>query len=200
MPVEPDLRAEGGFTLIELSIVLLLFSVVIAAVLGALSNAQTTVARAEARNTATDEAHRAMEQIDRQVRSGNLLYDPALENNPGAGITPGFALRVYTQSNSLQRCRQWRVTAGKLEARAWTTSWAVDGNVSPWHTVAEGIVNTSTQPVFVLPPGYAGRLIDIRIITNKSGSASGPIEFKSSVTGRNTEYGYPSTVCATTPP
>ncbi len=176
-----------------------LMSMVLAAVLSLLTTGDETLAKIGARAISNDQARLGIEQIDRQVRSGNLLYDPATENNAALGISPGLGLRIYTQSNSVQRCRQWRISNEQLQTRAWSTTWAVDGNVTGWRTVAEGIKNTSSQPAFSFAPGSAGRTLTVDLFVNTTHSKAGDVEIRTSVTGRNTQYGYPTSVCSTTP-
>ena len=89
-----------------------------------------------------DQARLGVQQLDRQIRSGNLIYNPAAENDSANGIQPGLSLRVYTQSNSVQRCVQWRIYNKLLQTRSWTTTWQVDDIVTAWRTVADHIVNT----------------------------------------------------------
>jgi hypothetical protein len=142
--------------------------------------------RVNNRSQTNDQVRLAVEQIDRQVRSGNLLYPPSQEgNNAGAGIPAGFSMRVYTQANGDEKCVQWRVTGGALQSRSWQP--IPNGTVSAWRTVADHIVNTTANPPFVLDPGasFAGRLINVDIIANQRSNAGANVEGKSSITGRN---------------
>jgi hypothetical protein len=182
-----------------LIIVIGLMSVALAAILSLLTTGDETLSKIGARSISNDQARLGMEQIDRQVRSGNLLYDPATESNSALGISPGLSLRIYTQANSLQRCRQWRISSGKLQTRAWSTVWQTDGNVTGWRTVAEGIQNTSSRPAFALASGSSGRTLSVDLFVNTTHSEAGDVEIRSSITGRNTQYGYPNSVCSTMP-
>lgn len=161
----------------------------------------------------TDQARLAVQQLDRQIRSGNILYDPGKEGLQADGVTPdpvavangifpGLSMRVYTQANGSQRCVQWRVTNGTLQSRSWSQSWSVDGDVTSWHNVAEHIVNTSANPAFALDPssGFANRLINVRILVNADPAHQKTVEIDASIAGRNTEYGYDSSTCSSAPP
>ena len=184
-------------TLVELMITILLLGIVLAICFQVFITVGRSVETSDGRSQSTDQARLAVQQIDRQIRSGNVLYNPALES------PSGLALRVYTQSNGDQRCVQWRISNGTLQTRSWSESWTVDGDVSSWRNVAEHIVNTSAaSPAFALDAGsgFGDRLINVRILTNVNPARQKTVEFKSSVTGRNTEYGYNPNICNTLPP
>jgi type II secretory pathway component PulJ len=189
-------------TLIELVITTMLLGIVMAVIFGALVSVQRTFTTADQRGQTNDQVRLAANDIDRMVRSGNVLYDPATETAADSGVAAGYSLRIYTQANGNQRCVQWRVIGGFLESRAWTTTWQLDGDVSDWRKVADGIVNTS--PPFTLDSNaaFGGRIVNIDLLADRGPAASSnvaPVEVKVSVTGRNTEYGYDPVVCNTVP-
>jgi type II secretory pathway component PulJ len=196
-------RTEAGTTLVELLVVMSLLSVIMGIVLAGLVSMQNTENRVNNRSQTNDQVRLAVEQIDKQVRSGNVLYDPALEGaNAGSGIAAGFSMRVYTQANGVQRCVQWRVTGATLQARSWSQAWQSDNAVSDWRTVADHVVNTSSNPPFALDPtaGFGSRLVNIDVIANVRSDTGANVEGKTSVTGRNTQYGYDPVVCNVVPP
>jgi type II secretory pathway component PulJ len=189
-------------TLIELVITTMLLGIVMAVIFGALDSVQRTFTTADQRGQTNDQVRLAANDIDRMVRSGNVLYDPATETLANSGVAPGYSLRIYTQANGNQRCVQWRVISGFLESRAWTTTWQLDGDVSEWRKVADHIVNTS--PPFTLDSNaaFGGRIINVDLLADVGTAAAShvaPVEEKVSVTGRNTEYGYDPVVCNTVP-
>jgi type II secretory pathway component PulJ len=181
-----------------------LLSAVMSIVLAALISMQNTENRVNGRSQTNDQVRLAVEQIDRQIRSGNVLYDPAGEGtHAGTGIPAGFSMRVYTQANGVQRCVQWRVSGGTLQSRSWTKSWQVDNQVSGWRTIAEHIVNPTATPPFALDssPNFGGQqgshLINIDIMANAASSTGSNVESKMSISGRN-QVGY-SDVCTPIP-
>src|ERR671937_1558676 len=132
---------ERGMTLVELLVSMSIFTLVVVIFLTTLSAVQRTTNRQTADSVNNDDARLAMIELDREIRSGNVLYDPATE-------TPsGFVLRIYTQSNANTRtpspgyvCRLWQVTSdGKLQTRTWPPLDPADA--TPWLTVTTGIVN-----------------------------------------------------------
>ena len=200
-------------TLVELTVSMALLSIAAIVFLSTLVFVQRAVNRQSSRSATNDQARLAMEQLDHEIRSGNLLYDPALENDPANGIYSGMSLRIYTQTNANIRtpgnqCVQWRILNKVLWERHWATNWRDDPStlVTTWTIVADSIQNQSVTPqvaAFALDPDPAkgGRVIVVSLLVNAStGSGSSNVLVQESVTGRNTEYGYPSQVCADIPP
>jgi type II secretory pathway pseudopilin PulG len=200
-------------TLIELTVSMALLTIAAVVFLSTLVFVQRAVSRQGQRSITNDQARLALEQLDHEIRSGNLLYDPALENDPANGIYGGMSLRIYTQTNANIRdpgnqCVQWRILNKTLWERKWATNWRDDPVtlVTDWIIVADNIQNQSVTPqvsAFALDPDPAkgGRVIVISLLVNAAtSSGSSNVLAQESVTGRNTEYGYPSQVCADIPP
>jgi prepilin-type N-terminal cleavage/methylation domain-containing protein len=196
-------RDERGFTLVELMVASALLGIVVTMCLGFLVSIQNAVSRADSRQQTNDQAALAAHEVDRQIRSGNVLYDPTAEganagtNPDGSAIPSGFSLRIYTQANGIQRCVQWRVLNTKaLQKRSWSEAWENDPAtlVSAWGTVATGIVNTSSQPPFALDSSSGdvtksvSRLVNIDFLANNNSNKGATAEIQLSVAGRNTEY------------
>ena len=203
-------RSEAGYTIIEMSIGMLILGLVVSAFMGALFSVQRSFGRQSDRSQSNDQVRLAVEQIDREVRSGNLLYDPHLENDPPNGIYPNMALRIYTQTNARtrdpgNRCVQWRILDGELQSRSWTITWRIDGLVTPWRVIADHVVNQTDVPqvpAFALDPESTkgSRTLIVTILVNEKAGSGEDVRIQASVTGRNTEYGYPSDICIDIPP
>ena len=196
-------------TLIEVSITLLLLGMVLGMLFQALVSVQTSVDRQVARTSRNDRLRLALHSIERQVRSGNVFSDPALANDPAHGIAPGMSVRVYTQadaeSSSESVCIQWRIHNEKLESREWSPDWQTTGHVTGWRTIAEGVQNRTVSPnvsAFVLPSGseYGRRILEVTLLAEGEGSDQGVQRIESSITGRNTGFGYPVSICDNSPP
>ena len=85
--VEPTRRrptGDGGLTLIELLVTMVILAGAMAIVTSAIIGVQRYVGDVQGSSDANSEARRAVAQIDRQVRSGNVLYSPANEIEPGS--------------------------------------------------------------------------------------------------------------------
>ena len=189
--------------MVEMAMVVAILGIVLAMAFAFVISLQKTADTSFNRSLGTDQARLAVDQIDREVRSGNLLYDPAQEPAGAAGAAgTGYSMRVYTQANGLERCVQWRVLGAQMQTRSWSESWQQDGIVSAWRTVADHVVNAAPGPApFSLDgnAGYGGRLLDVDLFVNENPSLGNAIEVKASVTGRNTEYGYNNSVCNSIP-
>ncbi len=118
-------------TLIELMMAMGIMALVVTALLGVLGQAFTSLGKESIRSNDEDQARLAVEELDREIRSGNLLYDPSIESGPaGSDVVSGMALRVYTQTNADtrdpgNRCVQWRINStGQLQRRDWSVNWA----------------------------------------------------------------------------
>lgn len=176
-----------------------------------------------ARTRAVDQAELGLRQIDRQVRSGNVISDPASETVASSGVAPYYSLRVYTQTDGVYQCVQWRVTYaagsayGDLEYRSWEPAWQSTGNVQDWSVVSRDIVKPSGSTVVAndpstWPPFYVDAAspaessstaqtirVTLRVKDPEQRASSKPATVSSVLTGRNTIYGYPADVCGSVP-
>ena len=197
-------RTEAGTTLVEMVVVMALLSVILGIVFSVLVSMQNAENRVNGRSQTNDQVRLAVEQIDRQVRSGNVLYPPDQEGTyAGAGIPAGFSMRIYTQANDVEKCVQWRVANGAMQTRSWAplSTWRLHNDVTGWRTVADHIVNGTGNPPFLLDPGAAfnGRLINIDVIANVNSHAGSNVEGKASIAGRNQQYAFDQSICADIP-
>jgi prepilin-type N-terminal cleavage/methylation domain-containing protein len=202
-------RDERGVTLIETLIAMTIFATVVGLVMGVLVDALRGVQQVQARTDAIDQSRLALANIDRQVRSGDVLYNPAADPDTTAAAmsvpsSRTWQMRVFTQANGMQRCVQWQVIGGVLRTRSWTPTWRTDGLVSPWKVAARGVVNTPTQTPFALRGGgstsaYQSRLLDVSLYVQTSSKGGAPVLVTSSLAGRNTIYGVDAGICTPVP-
>jgi prepilin-type N-terminal cleavage/methylation domain-containing protein len=210
--VRPDTggpgRGQDGFTLIEVITATALLSIVLTVTVAVLWSVQSGVSKATNRSQSNDSVRLAVQELDRQIRSGNVLYDPATENDPANGIRPGLSLRIYTQANATtnspaNRCLQWRVHQGKLEVRSWSTAWRTDGVVRGWRAIVGDLVNDETTPAFSIDRSQAlfgERIMRVSLVSNAKTQSGDPVRIDAAITGRNTQYEFPRAVCADVPP
>ncbi len=200
------LREERGMTLNELLVSMFLMAIVVSSVMSILFSVQTSFGKEADRSNANDQARLAVEALDREIRSGNLLYQPS---------DGGMNLVVYTQTNATthnpgNRCVQWRIEGTDLERRDWRTDWREAGGVNDWNLVAESVVNRSPPeatgvpvPAFVLDTSqaaYGNRIMAVSILVNPNARSGRTVRIDASITARNTEFGYPNSVCSDIPP
>lgn len=192
------LRGQEGLSLVEVLVVIGMLMVVLVMFLTVLHSLNNGVLVQQERSIANDQARLAIERLDREVRSANRMYNPGAE-------TLANSFRVYTQTNyptrQENRCVQWKIEDGQLLRRSWPTS-PQPGQVTAWHVEAEKLVNEETgDPAFVMPDPSAARTVDVTFVVDADpgDSMSRPVRLQTSLTGRNTSYGYPSDVCTPVP-
>jgi len=212
---------QRGWTLVELIISMTIFTVLVAIVMSILVTVSAQTKDNLARSRAVDQARIGLMQIDRQVRSGNVISDPAAESTAGSGVPGYYSLRVYTQTDGVFQCVQWRVRYpassdyGVLEYRSWKPSWQVTGGVQAWRVVARNVVkptgafdeaDATTWPPFFVETSDAETAseaqtirVTLRVKDPSQRSSSQPGTVTSVLTGRNTVYGYPADSCGLVP-
>lgn len=174
----------------ETTVVIAILGVVVGLLVAILGASQTQLERNISRSASNDEVRLAAYSLDREIRSGNVLYDPAQEAYAAGDIVGGMSIRVYTQSNANFKCVQWRITDDEeLQRRSWDPNWPSDPTnlVSGWNTVASGIRNRADAK------GAAFSLPQTNLLTVDLWSNSDPdarkgkaVNVKASVSGRNT--------------
>jgi prepilin-type N-terminal cleavage/methylation domain-containing protein len=213
---------QSGYTLIEMLVVMSLMIGLLTVVFSILITISTQTRDNLARTRAVDQAQLGLMQIDRQIRSGNVISDPALESSTGSGVPTYYSLRVYTQTDGVFQCVQWRVAYpvgsayGKLEYRSWKPTWQAIGGVTPWQTVANNIVkptgatvvesDRSTWPPFFVEASQAEAAssaqtirVTLRAKDPEQSRTAKPATLTSTLTGRNTIYGYQADSCSPIP-
>src|SRR4051794_41282246 len=154
-----DRRDDGGFTLTETLVAMIVFAIAIAMVTTALIKIQKYTADVQGSADANFQLRQAVAVIDRQVRSGNVLYSPANETSPSSctasGTSAGTCMRVYTQANGSQRCVQWQGLADPAHAGAQmlrSRRWSPHRQTHNTHTTrpnhAPNLIRTPSTPPF----------------------------------------------------
>lgn len=203
-------RDQRGMTLTELMVSVAMMVIVATIFTTVLLSIQQAVVRQQARSEINDQARLAIEQMDREIRSGSVLYDPAAEASEtcaGKSCAPSYSLRVYTQANAPtrtppQQCVQWVIDGRQLFRRAWgagdTTS------LSGWRMVADGVVNRDlvpAVPAFAMDPTPGSKVLNITLMLNSRFGAQGAppsVLMNTSIAIRNTGTGDPCSPIPTT--
>ena len=215
--VDPTRRrptGDGGLTLIELLVTMAILSGAMAIVTSAIIGVQRYAGDVQGSSDANSEARQAVAQIDRQVRSGNVLYSPANETEPSScvptGTDAGTCMRVYTLANGTERCVQWQVlqdpedaTSDVLRSRSWSPSWQTDLNYTGWTVQARDLVRDESAPPFTLQGAVtasSSRFLVVEFQAKDPRRPGKPVILTSSLAGRNTNYGYDGGLCTPAPP
>ena len=201
---------DRGMSLVELLVSMFILSIVLLVFGSVLASVQRGIVRQDNLTRTLDQARLALQQLDREIRSGNVLYDPAAEGGSQAtctGCVGYYTLRIYTPANadttSTYYCTIWKIDAsGNLMTRQWPPDQI--GNVTPWRTVATGLVNrTLSETAFQLDadPLKGSRTLNITLAVNNDYThfPSQTVRVQAALTGRNTSYGFPTGICSTTP-
>ena len=216
-------RNDKGMTLTELLVGMGIFGILMGFVFTIMIQMMYLSRDSMGRVNATESARLGVSQIDRQVRSGNVILDPASETLAASGVAPYYSLRIYTQEGGTAKCAQWRVIdhgdGGVLEYRNWRPNYPSDPYVSDWGVVAHGVVlsgsstpdpnDSATWPPFwkdtstSVAAGTGTPAQNVRITLHvtddmmKDGAK--PITMSTVVTGRNTILGMSESECSTVP-
>ncbi|HEX8100568.1 MAG TPA: hypothetical protein VF660_10270 [Actinomycetota bacterium] len=201
-------------TIAELAVAMLLMTIAASIYLGTMTSVYTGVNRQQRRSEINDQARAAVEQIDREVRSGNFILDSGTGNyryNPatdvfaaptcgGYACAANFSFRVYTQANATTRtpatqCVQYLITGQKLLRRSWASGSPTS---SGWQTVATDIVNrdlTPAVPAFAMDTTGSRTLNVTLLVNNRLGKSDAPrsVRIETSIAMRNYGSGDPCT-------
>ena len=161
---------DDGMTLVELMIGLGLLAMVLAFLLSALTHAQNDYVQQVDRVDSNDQLRAALQAMDHEIRSGDILYSPSGEQYPAgcSGATcqaaPYYSFRVLSETNvpaprDEKRCVQFRVTSvGLLQRRDWDPNWTNSNDpvqVTGWRTLASGVLNYPGAPApYNTPSSY----------------------------------------------
>ena len=193
---------ERGITLVEMIVAMMILSIVSLVFTTTLSSVQRAVVREEVRTQLNDNARLAIQTLDRQVRSGNLLYPPSSESDPYGG-TAGYMFRVYTQANTPTegqfRCALWLIDdRQQLKYQWWPALQPEDA--TGWTIVTGGVINrTLGIPAFSVDSSNRTASVHFYLNPSYSTDSSATQQVKASLTGRNTSFGYPVDICEDLP-
>jgi len=199
------LRSTDGFTVIEIMVVTAVLGIVAAMLTTFLTQAQTNLQKQISRSSSNDQVRLAAQSIDREIRSGNVFYDPSTENYSAGDIAPGMSLRVYSQTNAPtrpgSRCIQWRITsAGQLQRRSWAVDWPSSGIVSGWQTVATGLRNRADGVTAFARPQTNLVSMDLRANDDATGKKGATVRVQQMVSGRDTLFNWTQFLCGPVTP
>ncbi|MCJ7832647.1 MAG: type II secretion system GspH family protein, partial [Actinobacteria bacterium] len=138
---------DQGFSLMELIVTMAMFSMLLAMVFTILITLTYQASDDLARSRSVEQVRLGISQIDRQVRSGNVILNPEFDDEAVSGVPPNYSLRIFTQEGGVgqEKCAQWRVYVpegeefGDLQYRTWKPLQPAL-TVSDWYIVAQNSV------------------------------------------------------------
>lgn len=215
-------RGDAGYSLTELLISMMIFGILMAITFGVMIQLTQQTTFTIARTDTIQQARLGIAQIDRQVRSGNVIIDPSADYS--AGVDPYFSMRILTDAEDDTRCAQWRVYDedtngyGDLQFRDWDPAW-VPGSTeyTEWGVVARDLVDMTMAPVIepddpdTWPPFWVDTTVNagsdaqfvritLRLRDPEERVGAAATSVTTVVTGRNTVFTHPTDSCTKVPP
>jgi hypothetical protein len=173
---------QSGVTLVELAVTTVVMGLICSVFLSVLASVQMSMAREDGRSQTMDQGRLAIESLDRDIRSSDILC--SVPASPA-----GFGLSVYQSHAAPARWLQYRVSSQTLQRREHLTSW------SSWRTVATGIVNPSTTVPFAIDTSalVGSRIVNVTLLVNTatSDTSSSNVRLASSMAIRNQSSAVP---------
>jgi type II secretory pathway component PulJ len=173
-------REEDGMTLVELMVSVALMMVVATIFTTMLVTIQRSVMQQQARSETNDQVRLAMQQLDREVRSGNFLSVPSTTSVCGGKTcAPGYSVKVWTQANVPTRqsasnpagdqCVQWVIDGQSLYRRAWVPPippTAPPAASEGWRVAATGVVNSAILPQVPAFSLTGTKVLNVKLMMN----------------------------------
>lgn len=215
---------DDGYSLTELLISMAIFGILMAITFTVMIQFSQQTSYTVSRTETLQQARLGIAQIDRQVRSGNVILNP--ENDETAGVPGFFSMRILTDAEDETRCAQWRVIDededgyGDLEFRDWDPGYPSVTDVTDWTAVANNLVamdvspesdadidrdNPETWPPFWVDSDVAGDTqaqfvrITLRLKDPQERLDAKPTSVTTVVTGRNSIFTHPTDSCKDVP-
>ncbi|HTW19065.1 MAG TPA: prepilin-type N-terminal cleavage/methylation domain-containing protein [Mycobacteriales bacterium] len=144
-------RSDEGTSLIELLVVMIIFTMIMAIITTAIVNMMRESRRQNGQSNDMSAARKVITLLDHSARYANAI------TAPGTGTDGNFYFEFQTGNTGQQQtCTQWRwVSAGgKLQWRTWQPPLTGTGTVTAtnWSTAAIGISQVGSTPVFSISP------------------------------------------------
>lgn len=189
---------DAGLTLVEVLVSASLLVLALVMFGGSLVTAQRAQGTNAQYSQANDQAHLALQAIDRQIRSGFVVGTTSVANADAA-------VKIYSEAGGAARCFAWAVADDDLGGRSglaklYVASWdprPVGASVpsfpgSGWTAMASNLWNWLVSPQvepFDVPTPATGVLktLDVTLRLNASTRSEATIELTSSFTSRNVD-------------
>ena len=144
-------HSDEGTSLIELLVVMIIFTMIMAIITTAIVNMMRESRRQTGQSNDMSAARKVVTLLDHSARYANAI------TTPGTGTDGNLYVEFQTGNTGQQQtCTQWRYvsTTGKLQWRTWQPPLSGIGTVTAgnWSTAATGISKVGSTPVFSISP------------------------------------------------
>jgi type II secretory pathway pseudopilin PulG len=142
-------NSDEGTSLIELLVVMIVFTMIMAIITSAIVNMVHQSQRESGQTNDLNAARKVITLLDHSVRYANAI------TAPGVGTDGNYYVEFQT-GNTLQQqtCTQWRYVAvgGKLQWRTWQPplTGLFTGSATTWATAAIGMTPVGSTPIFTI--------------------------------------------------
>jgi prepilin-type N-terminal cleavage/methylation domain-containing protein len=180
---------DTGFTLVEYTVSMAIFTVVIAITAGGIALMSRDVVKTTNLSTSTDQIRLAFTRLDRQVRYASQVNFPGV-NTAG---TSWYVEFLAPDGDGDPTCHQWRLdtTTDLLQQRSWAGPPTAAPTTAPaWTTVAVNIANSPTaDPPFTFIQANTGipfQGIRVKLIGKRVSANTSAVTLETSMSARNT--------------
>jgi hypothetical protein len=201
---------DRGTTVAELAVVMAVSTIVLALAVQFVISIARDADTATVAGNRVDSVRLALDGVERQVRSGDVLYleSAGVPCHPyGSG---GNCLRVATEVDGTTSCVQLQLVPGAaddgsydLRTRRYSATWASDGAVGSWRQVANGLAPpTSTTPPFTVAQqsGVGVQALTVEFAAPQGRVGAAPITLTATYVPRNALYASNTTCAGGAPP
>jgi prepilin-type N-terminal cleavage/methylation domain-containing protein len=175
---------ETGFTLVEYTVAMAIFAVLIAITMSGVVMMTDNTVKTTNLSTATDQIRQAFTKLDRQVRYADNVNRPVLANGK-------FYLEFQAlNGDGVSTCYQWRLDPAtkRVQWRQWPSSPQPATVNGTFTTVASNIANTTAQPPFTHKPANTTRPfqgVDVMFVGRRAAVTTSTVTLQTSLTARN---------------
>ena len=168
--LRPKRSDESGFSLLEMLVAVLVFSVFLTIVLASMVGITRASSRAQLLSRSSSNILLAFESFDRQLRYANAI------NFPGVGTSGAKYVEFRTAADSspthVITCTQWRFdpVSKSLQYRTWPD--VVGASISAWDTKIQDVVDfgTADYPFKMIPASLTGSSMQQMVLTVSAGT------------------------------
>jgi prepilin-type N-terminal cleavage/methylation domain-containing protein len=177
---------DSGFTLVEYTVSMAIFTVVIAITAGGIAMMSRDVVKTTNLSTSTDQIRQGFSRLDRQVRYASEVNFPG----KNAAGTSWYFEFLAPDGDGAATCYQARVdtAADVFQERSWSAT-SVPASAPAWTTIASNVANSPTadQPFTFVQASttvpYQG--IELKLIGRRASTHTSTVTLETSLTARN---------------